>query len=539
MDQESSTASAASQPKTRRGASEIDRDLGALMLQLLRGWDGWIHRRVESISLEDPVTFLRRVSVDFTLFRDWSTTTFTTDGEPIFFVPLTLLDKGPITRFDICDENKRTLPVLTKRQNGVLAASVLVALSEAGVGEAFRKKQGGTLPWDIEQDLRDVATLPADAAVPVAQRLRAGGPRKIEGQPCEPDMESLAWREKLKGNDEVWRVADLLAESFILVTPLVGRPGDRRVVKFSYEEQGVPPDLAFPWPFSWLRRGWTKQVAGPYTSYAPPREYTRLPLWLARAVGWRAKAITISTPALAHGGSYHLEVEAPEGLKITRARLESVSPRATLADVQRSLRRVHLYASGRPKESTRGTALISVRPEASTIVRTAWLAAGFATLVLALVASRWRAILENQNLGPTLSLLLIVPAGLAAYVARAREPTVVTEVLFGLRLVAVASAAWLLASAVLMVAGRSCETGSTPLATPVCESWSATGPLLWALVGASLATFWLLTVTLTLILRPPEQRVASSMPDADAKAMLASADTSRGAELAAEAPVVG
>src|SRR4051794_20361247 len=65
------------EPETWRGATETNRTLGALTLQLLRDWDGWIHRRVESISLEHPVTFTRRVSVDFTLYRGWPTTTFT------------------------------------------------------------------------------------------------------------------------------------------------------------------------------------------------------------------------------------------------------------------------------------------------------------------------------------------------------------------------------------------------------------------------------------------------------------------------------
>lgn len=473
----------------RVGVANIDRDLGATTLRLLRDWDAWVHRRVETVSLEHPVSFLRRMSIDFTLPEDLPSLIRSGSGDPIYFVPLTLIKKGPLTRFNLVDEHGAVLPLLTRRRDGALAASVLTFLAESLVEQPVAAP-GSELPPDIQQDLRDLVTLDSEDALPVIDRLRKGTPR--EGEPPE----NCVWRTWLSTTNEFIRVADLLADSFILTALVEGRPGTRRVIKFSYEEHGHPTQMALPPPLGFFARTWIKQLSGHEPSQ---RELTSLPLWLSRAVGWRPKAVKIDTPALARGGSYHLEVETPEGLKITRALLESRGPRKRLDSVESHLGRCHLYAKNRPDPCTGGAALINIRPEPSTIVRTAWIASAFATLVLVLVAARWRAI-TNGNVEAAMALLLLLPAGLAAYVARSREPAVLTEVLFGLRVVAASSALWLFLGAFVLVASRSCSG----TAESTCSSWGGTSPAMWGLVLASLATFVVLLVAMTLIERPPE-----------------------------------
>ena len=477
----------------RAGLTGVNRDLGAATLRLLRDWDAWVHRRVETVSLEHPVSFFRRMSIDFTLPGDLPSLLLTGSGDAYHFVPLTLIKKGPLTRFNLVDEHGVVLPLLTRRRDGALAASVLTVLAESLVDPSFAHA-GEELPAEVQQDMWDIATLDSTDALGVIDRLSKGQPRADE----ELSMNSTAWRVWLGNSDEFKSVACLLADSFILAALVVGESGTRRVIKFSYEEHGIPTEMALPPPVEFLVRQWIKQVS---RREPPKRALTSLPLWLSRAVGWRPKAVKIDTPAMAHGGSYHLEVDTPDGLKITRATLESRGPRKPLAHVESHLGRCHLYAKDRPEGCTGGAAIVNIRPESSTIVRTAWLASGFATLILTLVASRWRAI-TNGNVESAIGLLLLLPAGLAAYVARSREPAVLTEVLFGLRVVAASSALWLFLGAFVLLASRSC---SGPEST-TCSSWGGTSATMWALVLASLTTFLVLLVTMTLIARPPEHR---------------------------------
>jgi hypothetical protein len=136
--------------------------------------------------------------------------------------------------------------------------------------------------------------------------------------------------------------------------------------------------------------------------------------WLKRAVAWKAKAVGIRTPALPQGQSYHLEVEAPEGLKLTRGRLKPQGDgrdTARVRAVTRNVQRLHLYASQVPPR-TGGGALVNLRPTPSTMVRAASITAFLTTGFLTLVALRWEAMVAN--LGPLVSMLLLVPGGMAA-----------------------------------------------------------------------------------------------------------------------------
>jgi hypothetical protein len=484
----------------------MDRALGLITLRLVRNWEHWVHRRVESIELTDQVTFRRRVSVDFTLPRDLEPAAFTGGGKPIYFVPLTLLAKDALTHFSVSDEQGATVPVLTRARNAAMAASALAVLAEGLVGEDFRR-ENGRLPSDVEEDLLALARS-RDGAGEAERRLR------IAPTDGGATRHSRAWRKELtrSKNAEFQRAVATFANGFILAVPLIGLPGQRRVIKFEYEEHGRRPELSVPWPLRRLAARWIADISGrakPGTPRYGRREaYTPLPMALAKGVGWRARAVKIDTPAIHQCGSYHLEVAAPEGLNVTRGTLSSKTPPSLLAEVRKTVQRVHLYPQAPVPPHGGGAALITLRPQASVIVRTAWLTALFSTAVLALIAVRWRAVVTD--LSATVSLLLLVPALLAGYVGRARESSVTTQVLFGLRILAVAPAMWLFAAGVMLLTGRTCH--ATVAGGTVCHSWSATSPVMWVLTGCAAATLWILSVTLTLIERPREQRIPASAP---------------------------
>lgn len=468
--------------------SYAEREAGAATLQLLRTWKGWVHRRVEAILLEEPETIRRQVSVDFTLPADLASP-LKVGNEPLYFVPLTFLRKQPLTRFDLREENGGALPHLTKRRNGRLAAAVLLLLAEE---LADRAQVSLPVPDEVVQDLWDIANAAEKEAVETWRTLAS---RSATGK-------ALAWRTRLTDNEGFMGAARTLASNFIVAVPLVGAPGRRRIIKFAYERHEPDPRIAVP--------ARLRALGEKFRSRAPREERTGgaqigLVARIARAIGWGPKEVLIEAPALVQGQSYHLEVEAPEGLEVTAGdlvttdlRTRSPGPRTS---VRRKTQRVHLYLADVPQGMS-GSATVTLRPRASTIVRGATLTALFTVAVLMAFAVFW----ESDDPGRQYSLpglLLVLPSILAGYVARPREPSVTTAVLFGLRIVTVIPAFCAFAAAAVIVLGPSCSVrkGAT-----MCEAWDDTQLALWVLAGATAVTAVVLARTWTLIRRPPEQR---------------------------------
>jgi hypothetical protein len=211
---------------------------------------------------------------------------------------------------------------------------------------------------------------------------------------------------------------------------------------------------------------------------------------LARNVGWRAKPIVIPTPAVGHGTSFHLEVEAPEGLQISRARLrsgppgqEGPSPDDVTDAEEGPMQRTHLYVDG-ALQGHSGAGVIHLRPRAALIVRAATLNALVATMLIALTA----ALLTHLAgvLDPLAALLLFVPGGLSAYTARPRENPMTTSLVSGVRLLAIAVGAMSLAAACVAIFERIWTIDKTTHLVEAGKNWSLAAPLLWA---CSAATF--------------------------------------------------
>jgi hypothetical protein len=192
------------------------------MLSLVSRWPSWVHRRVESISLEDPETIRRRVSVDFTLFSDLPPLITTGDGDPLFFVPLTLLRKQPLVDFDLRDEEGRALPLLTREWNGSLAAATLGVLSEGIASPAITEAYGSKLPSVVEKDLWAIATAPPEEARAVCRSLGSRDEYLLTlriawagllGQ--STDARAVrGWRQELAGNDDFMSLARSLTDNF-------------------------------------------------------------------------------------------------------------------------------------------------------------------------------------------------------------------------------------------------------------------------------------------------------------------------------------
>jgi hypothetical protein len=481
-----------------------DRVLGATVLRLLRKRDEWIHRRVESVSVSDPVVTERRVSVDFTLGPGMPVG-MSGDGEEVHFVPLTFMRKEPMVKFSLMDESGRAMPILTYHQNSAVSLSVLVVLGEA----LARPSEGGIpkgafpMPEDVIQDLK--AVVAGDPRQPDQARKR------IENQQCRSQMsaESILWREFLAADPEFMKAVNLFSNLFLLVVPLVGEVGVRRILKYSFEEHGDQPKLKLPRLIRPLVRAWARVIAGKPSEGIRYRSWI---VWLARGIGWWPMASRIRTPLMGEAGMYHFEVEAAEGLQITLAQLWTNPKRDEDGNVigpklvdqcATSRQRVHLYS--RVNES--GFVDVAARPRGFTIVRTGLMASVLSVVVLGVVCFFADPLLEN--VGAAISVLLLAPAVLAAYIARPIAQPATNEAVFGLRMLATFSGVWPLLAALDLAAGTDCSSvAARPGHTveSVCTGWSYQHTSLWLLLGLAAINCILLFMYMTRVSRPPEQQ---------------------------------
>ncbi|HWX88080.1 MAG TPA: hypothetical protein VNX67_07895, partial [Solirubrobacteraceae bacterium] len=236
-----------------------------------------------------------------------------------------------------------------------------------------------------------------------------------------------------------------------------------------------------------------------------------------RAVALWPKPIEISIPSIGQCHTYHLQFETADGLHIVEAKIRysvSVLAPGVTANVREleppltpMQQRVGLLASGVALNRA-AAATFSVRPRPSMIVRSAFLASllGCAVLLLSLLARAWLSV----NPTPWVTVLLIVPGALSAYIGLARENLFATEVLRGLRLVSLFNALWSFSAAAVLVLSRKLTVSSSPPgAQSIGAEGSATGWVLLGLLLANVATAIVLFIAWRRSQNPPEFRKAA------------------------------
>jgi hypothetical protein len=446
---------------------QLLQDLGAVTLEFLLHWH-WIERRVETITFPDEVTVHRRVSVDFAvpshlvspLPRDHH-------GLPTFFVPLGFLGKQGLIGFDLWNEAGHALPLLTREQNGQLAKATLIQLARAT--DADRGSQmPEDFPDEVDRELALIASSPAERALVIWNGL---------DQP-KSDAESdecREWREFLSVEEKFMKLARDFAVGFPLIVPVTGEPGIRRIAKYAYQAS-VPP-----------RR---------------PRSRRRQ---IARGFGWHPRTERIELPSIGQARCFHLEVQAPEGLQITRGKLRSSlrPPYRPWQEpppevIKAGSERVHMHINA--PRTAQGKAYVNLRARSSTISRAALSTAVLTTVALALAA--WRSEIAQHNLGPTVSLLLLVPSALSIYVARPREPVITTGLLLGQRILAVCCGILAISASGVLILWQDCETR---LLGTNCQRWSSLPWVLWALAAGAAAITVIFALTAYYTTSPPEK----------------------------------
>lgn len=330
-------------------------------------------------------------------------------------IPLAYLVKEPLRDFNLRGESGETLPMLTKDQNGLHAFTSLLTYADALAGPS--------LPAEIVEDLRTIATEKTEVAKARLRHFETGITPLHTELMEDPTFEQLV---------------NTFSRNFILLVDLSGTAPHRRVIKFSYTE-------ALTWP---------------------ERGFHRLP----SNMGWVPTPFQFDVPSIAEAKSYHFEFTAPSGLGIIRAELSQTSrePTEVLYEDPEPLTETHLYTSD--QLGGKAVATVWLEPFRSGLVRMSASAVAVNALILTLAYMR----LDEVAKVATAGLLVALPGLIAASVSRPGEHAVVTEVLFGVRLVVG------LSGLTALIAGLTLAGGFDP--TVLERIWRALLALAWVAV---------------------------------------------------------
>ncbi|WP_370056419.1 hypothetical protein [Leifsonia sp. EB41] len=359
-------------------------DRGASLVLALINFPEWIHRKVESVSLFAGKRGRRRVSLDCTP----PTLVWTKDlsgSASSIYVPLTLMSKRVLRDLDVCDDSGRALPVLSTSENADLAASALAFLVQFQHGEDAAAKY-----W---HSIRLVVSGSEEEARKLARSL-------IE----ELELDVLAAGIFLD-----------LASNFILAAVLpASASGIRTVLKYSSHWEAGIASLDTPWWRRWPVAFWTRLRAG---------------------TGHKSIRLLVNLFAVEYVGSYHLEVNAPDGLLCSRIEMPPDKNGYYPLDTDRTPVG-HVHAHYDHVHRPAGPAIVRFAlDEAGPLGRTALIAGAMCALFSIFLFWPSAQTDLRDGLDAATTLLLFVPALLIALNARGLESEFVRWFLLPLRVI--------------------------------------------------------------------------------------------------------
>lgn len=546
---------------------------GAELLALIRDWPGWTHRRVEHVTFLEEDLVRRRISVDLTvperapqawnarlvplgLLRKGRLAQFDLRREGGEAVPLlTSAQNGPLSTEVLVAAAGLVVGEAGPVPDGLRGSLATIAAGDgAAAVEAWR---GLGVADDEEDGWREI--LAADGwfmelALNLAHNFLVVA--SVEAESGERRVLKMSYVRRLGAEAPSPRVAgvyavraEAAASARLAVSATVAVPGAARprpLPRVTFRVVAVESGRTVAWlatdgegaAEAWLAPGRhrVEVIDAPAgTALQRPVEEAelaaggRVEVVLAfeptagrlsrpavpRVVAPRALApnrLAVPVPGLRFCASAHLEIEAPEGLRVTRAALhefqrptDQLVPGAPARDdvVVEPVQRAHLYFA-RTGHDRSGSCDVWLRPRPGTILAPATLVAAVATVLLALVA--WRLDDLTATVGSTGSLLLFVPGLASAYIARPREDPFTSRTLLALRAWALVPAlACLTAAATLLLARTTLIVRSTPV---IGEPTVAARPLLIFAAALAFVSLIVLGTTWRAAVSPPESHAA-------------------------------
>lgn len=407
-------------------------------------WDRerWVHRRVEQVAFLDTHVVRRRISIDLEIPVAGG------EGSPSGgkWLPLSVLRNWPpVLSFDLRDETGKTLPLVSKVSTNLLDEQILIGVAKQALG---------SVPSSLQKHLRSLVHGESTRAHDSLTAIRTSLKEWAEEHQEEVKIEEL---------NRLVDLAGVLTDRTLLWVKIAGAPGERRILKLAYDEP-------------------TRKRLSPLRDFLT-------------TIGFLSLAVDFEVPHIGDSGSYHLDVQAPEGLGVVAGDLllpdgvghgrnwwrrtwrtlvsrvaqlwarfvgpdsSSSYPLVQRHHVQVLTQRVHIYLSGRRARSE-AAAYIRFLPHRSGTITTCALVTVLAAAVMSGFEATATQLLDNRDepgvFGAAVAFLLLVP-GLLGYVLLhpAGEHPFVTRILAGARALAglglllpVAAAALLLAAVI-------------------------------------------------------------------------------------------
>lgn len=356
---------------------------------LLLGPKLWIHRRVHSVSLVDETRLEHRISLDFTVPEE-DLDQLSAGGDQVV-VPLAFVRKGPMRHFDLRDEAGTALPTLTVNQNHPIALRTMELLGKVALREA---RISAAPDPNVLHDVVDVALSNPPKSVVALRRV-------LRGEAGPGDREQRA---TLSRSPKLRAIATDLCTQFVLYVVVRARPGERRIVKFRYEDALASTREGGRWR----------------------RSLSALTEWL----GFTGTPLTIPVTGMGSATSFHFEIEMPAGAIVERAALlSSAAPGETIASDTTTVR-AHLMTHDQ-RRGMIGAADLRIRARPPLLL-VSWVVS---LVTAALLWAGW--FLQTNNVSPSAepatALLVALPGLYAAYLVEAPAHRLVQRLSRGLR----------------------------------------------------------------------------------------------------------
>lgn len=204
-------------PAIRLRASGI----AAASLPLILERRRWIHRQVETLEFLDADRMRRHVSVDFTVPEIPAAGVLANSPATVVYLPIALLRREVMERFDLRDEQEAALPCLTVAQHDAITQSMLAAVSLMALAERG---------YEDPQEDEDVK-----AVLDVLHAMIVGRSRQARMEWEHLKRRRRAIRRDILAGDGARPLIEDLDAQFPLFVPLNASAGDRRVLKFAHD----------------------------------------------------------------------------------------------------------------------------------------------------------------------------------------------------------------------------------------------------------------------------------------------------------------
>jgi len=453
----------------------------------------WLRRHVETVTLRSLTSARRQLTIDVVLPEHEGCSFPWRAGERLFYLPIALMLKHPpASNLDMRDEHDTSLPVLNRLENAKVTLTAVSALIADMFDEQLAEQVSPFLHEAVFALDADTAKTHAIFAITRITALR-------------PDARELP--------DWDWLVGFLvlLSAHSLSWLGLAGLPGERRVVKFAYDIEVETPKPIRRRP-RWVSRsvraeGRDGSFVAHYQDWDPGDGYphgflTRMLKRFVTIIGGAAYHVPIQTPYIRNTPSYHLQVNAPEGLETRRIELlaelcDSTGERKLAVDAS-TPDCAHLYFS-EARVRRMGMAIVSLRVGRRGLLSYSLAASIVIASMLWLFATHHATIQRPGDNSASVAVLLLVPTLMLVFAIRPGEHLLATKLLSGAR-------AMLALLALLCVVAAGELVGARPFHRGLGTLWRWDAELA-SLLALVIAVCWLLSFAMVEALRSALRRV--------------------------------